>query len=68
MESVYNVDTLYTDFLKNRIFVAYRRENAKAVRKVTDFVDRHYIYAADMHGALPKKNFFFIFYYKPRIS
>ena len=25
----------------NRIFAAFRRENAKSVRKVTDFVDRH---------------------------
>jgi hypothetical protein len=30
-----------TDFPKNRIFVAFRRENARSVRKVTGFVDRH---------------------------
>jgi hypothetical protein len=38
---VHNVDTLWTDFLENRIFAAFRRENARSVRKVTDFVDRH---------------------------
>ena len=43
IESVHNVDTLWTDYLKNRIFVAFRRENTRVVREVTDFVDRHYI-------------------------
>jgi hypothetical protein len=43
LESVHNVDTLWTDFLKKRIFVAFRRENARSVRKVTDFVDRYYL-------------------------
>jgi transcriptional regulator with XRE-family HTH domain len=43
IESVHNVDTLWTDFLKNCIFAALGRENARSVRKVTDFVDRHYI-------------------------
>jgi hypothetical protein len=43
IESVHNIDTLWTDFLENRIFAAFRRENARSVRKVTDFVDRHYI-------------------------
>ncbi|MDR3123704.1 MAG: hypothetical protein LBU16_08010, partial [Treponema sp.] len=38
LESVHNVDTLWTDFLKNRIFAAFRRENARSVHKVTDFV------------------------------
>ena len=32
-----------TDFLKNSIFAAFRRENARSVYKVTDFVDRHYL-------------------------
>ncbi|MDR0450993.1 MAG: hypothetical protein LBH26_06985, partial [Treponema sp.] len=41
--SVHNVDTLWTDFLEKRIFAAFRRENARSVRKVTDFADRHYI-------------------------
>jgi hypothetical protein len=41
--SVHNVDTLWTDHLKKRIFAAVRRENARSVRKVTDFVDRHYV-------------------------
>ncbi|MDR2434253.1 MAG: hypothetical protein LBD47_06770, partial [Treponema sp.] len=40
---VHNVDTLWTDFLKKRIFAAVRRENAMSVRKATDFVDRHYL-------------------------
>jgi endonuclease/exonuclease/phosphatase family metal-dependent hydrolase len=40
---VHNVDTLWTNFLKNRIFAAFRRENARSVRKVTGFVDRHYL-------------------------
>jgi hypothetical protein len=39
--SVHNVDTLWTDYLKKGIFVAFRRENARSVHKVTDFVDRH---------------------------
>ncbi|MDR2617420.1 MAG: hypothetical protein LBC62_00995 [Treponema sp.] len=44
--SVHNVDPLWTDYLKNRIFVAWEpkvpwRENARSVHKVTDFVDRH---------------------------
>jgi DNA-binding transcriptional LysR family regulator len=41
LESVHNVDTLWTDFLKIRIFAAFRRENARSVHKVTDFMDRH---------------------------
>ena len=46
LESVHNVDTLWTDYLKNRIFAACEpkvrwRENAMSVYKVTDFVDRH---------------------------
>ena len=44
LESVHNVDTLWTDYLKNRIFVAFKRENASVVHKVTDFVDRHYVW------------------------
>ncbi|MDR2742118.1 MAG: hypothetical protein LBB98_08200 [Treponema sp.] len=43
LESVHNVDTLWTDHLETRIFAAFRRENARSVRKVTDFVDRHYL-------------------------
>jgi hypothetical protein len=43
LESVHNVDTLWTDFLKNRIFAALGRENAMSVHKVTDFVDRLYL-------------------------
>jgi hypothetical protein len=42
LESVHNVYTLWTDYLKNRIFAAFRRENTKSVHKVTDFVNRHY--------------------------
>jgi hypothetical protein len=41
--SVHNVDILWTDYLEIRIFAAFRRENARSVRKVTDFVDRHYL-------------------------
>jgi hypothetical protein len=40
LESVHNVDTLWTDLLENRIFAAVRRENAMSVRKVTGFADR----------------------------
>jgi hypothetical protein len=36
-------DTLWTNFPKKRIFAAPGRENAKSVRKVTGFVDRHRI-------------------------
>jgi hypothetical protein len=43
LESVHNVDTLWTDFLEKRIFAAFRRENARSVHKVTGFVDRHYL-------------------------
>jgi hypothetical protein len=43
LESVHNVDTLWTDNLKNCIFVVFRRENAMSVCKVTDFVDGHYL-------------------------
>jgi hypothetical protein len=46
------VSTLWTDFLKKHIFAAVRRENARSVRKVTDFVDRHYII-----DAFPKQKF-----------
>ena len=49
IESVHNVDTLWTDYLKNRIFAAVRRENARSGRKVTDFVDRHYIICLILH-------------------
>jgi hypothetical protein len=41
LESGHNVDTLWPDYLKNRIFAAFKRENARSVHKVTDFVDRH---------------------------
>ena len=43
LESVHNVDTLWTDYIKIRIFVVSRQENAMSVRKVTDFVDRLYL-------------------------
>jgi hypothetical protein len=53
---VRDVDTLWTECLKNRIFAAFKRENAKAVhdetkfRTVTDFVDRHYlVFMFDCH-------------------
>ncbi|MDR1100724.1 MAG: MOSC domain-containing protein [Treponema sp.] len=45
IESVNNVDTLLTDYPKNSIFAALGRENARAVRKVTGFVDSHEIVA-----------------------
>ena len=38
---VHNVDTLWTNFLKDRLFAALGREKARSVCKVTDFVDRH---------------------------
>ena len=41
--SVHNVDTLWTDYLKKCIFVAFRRENACVRHKVTDFMDGHYL-------------------------
>jgi hypothetical protein len=40
-EAVHNVDTLWTDNFKNRIFAALRRKNARSVRKATGFADRH---------------------------
>jgi len=32
-----------TDNHKNSIFVAFRQENVMSVRKVIDFVDRHFL-------------------------
>jgi HEPN domain-containing protein len=55
---VHNVDTLWTNFLKNRIFAAFRRENARSVRKVTDFVDRHYLTYQDV---IPKNTHDLVF-------
>jgi hypothetical protein len=50
LESVHNADTLRTDYLENRIFAAFRRENAKSVRnvpssaKLTRFADGHSLF------------------------
>jgi hypothetical protein len=46
IESVHNVDTLWTDYLKIGILhtvLVQNGSNAGSVRKITDFVDRHYI-------------------------
>jgi hypothetical protein len=34
------IDTLWTGYLKKGIFAAFRRKNARSVRKATDFADR----------------------------
>jgi hypothetical protein len=58
IESVHNVSTLWTDFLKKGICVPFWYKpgaNTRSVRKVTDFVDRHYIITGLSGG--PDKGF-----------